>query len=266
MSRLEQIFDRCKREERKALVIFASCGCPTMNDSEILIGDAIAAGADIIELGVPFSDPMADGKVIQAASQVALANGADFGKILELAGRLRRKYPETALIIFSYFNVLLSYGLERAAAAMAEQGVDGVLAVDLPLEERGELSGICEAANLSLIPLVSPSTSPERAAQIVAGATGFVYCVTVRGVTGERGELPAELRERLTRLRQLSPVPVLAGFGIADGKSARAAGADADGVVVGSAAVRICNGPDALPEKRKKLGSLVSELAAALKK
>ncbi len=264
-NRFEQIFERCRAEKRKALAVFASCGCPTMAESEMLIEEAIKSGADIIELGVPFSDPMADGKVIQEASQVALANGANLTKILEMAGRLRAKHPETGLVLFSYFNVLLSYGLERAAAEMAARGVDGVLAVDLPLEERGELSKICDRAGLSLIPLVSPSTPPERAAAIVAGATGFIYCVTVRGVTGERGELPAELRQRLSLLRKQSPVPVLAGFGIADGASARAAGAGADGVVVGSALVRICNSALSQEEKQKTLGSLVTELADSLK-
>ena len=194
-TRINRCLERCRAEKRGALVVYVTVGCPSPAESEALIGRLIEAGADMIELGVPFSDPMADGPVIQRAGQLALQAGTTLPEILAIAGRIRKRFPETPLVLFSYYNVLLNYGLDRLGADLRSAGVDGLLAVDLPLEERGEVVPICEANGIQLIPLVSPATSPERAAKIAAGCSGFVYCITVRGVTGAAARAGGGTRE-----------------------------------------------------------------------
>ena len=261
MDRIQKIFRKCRDEKRKALVIFNSCGLPDEKSSEELIGKSIEAGADIIELGVPFSDPIADGVMIQKASQIALKNGITLKKILAMAQRIHAKYPDTGLILFSYFNVMMNYGLEALAAKLEQIGVDGILAVDAPYEESGELKPLCAKHHLHLIPLVSPTTGLARAEMIMRDATGFVYYVTVRGVTGERSKLPPELAERLAQLRSLSPVPVVAGFGISTEDAARAVAKHADGVVVGSAAIHPMFGEENISERQEKVAVLVKSLA-----
>ena len=251
MDRLKNIFAR----RRKALVIFDSCGSPTLEESEKRLESIVVNGADIVELGVPFSDPMADGPVIQRASLKALQAGVTLKDVIAVAAKLRKKHPETGIVIFGYFNVFLQYGLEKFAADLEKVGVDGVLVVDLPYEERDEFLPCCVKHHLSLIPLVAPSTSTERAAMTTRDATGFVYCVTARGVTGERKELPPELAGRLEELRKVSPVPVAAGFGIDGPESAALAAKHADAVVVGSAAVKL---------PLAKLGPFIASLRAAL--
>lgn len=238
MDRISEIFSRRRAEHRAALIIFISAGYPTMDDCEKAVERAIAGGADIIELGVPFSDPMADGPVICNASRIALEQGTTLESVLQLAGRIRRKHPKTGLILFSYMNPIFHYGLERLGQELQDLGVDGLLAVDLPLEERGELDGICRSHGLHLIPLVSPVTPEARIRQIVSNASGFVYCISVRGITGARKNMPADLAERLELVRRLSPIPVAAGFGIADSAAAEAVAKHADGVIVGSAFVQ----------------------------
>ena len=237
-ARLQSVFAHAKAEGRAARVLYMPCGFPSMAETEAVMEALIAGGADVLELGVPFSDPIADGPVIQAAGQQALAGGVDLPKILALAGNLRAKHPETGLVLFSYYNPILAYGPERLCADAAAAGVDGLLVVDVPHEEEAELRPIAEAAGLSWIPLVSPATTPERAKELVAGCDGFVYVITVRGITGERKALPPELAERLEALRQVTDLPLAAGFGISDRATAEAIAAHADGYVVGSAAVR----------------------------
>ena len=235
MTRLQKIFSAGK----KVLVIFDSCGAPDMTESEARLDAIIEAGADIVELGIPFSDPVADGPVIQKASQTALAKGATLGKILEMAARIRGRHGETGLIFFGYCNVFMQYGWENLFAKLAEIGADGILVVDLPYEERQEIAPYCRKYGIPQIPLIGPSTDIERAKMLTAEAEGFVYCINARGVTGARAELPPELVGRLDALRSVSPIPVASGFGISDPVSAAAAARHADAVVVGSAAVRL---------------------------
>lgn len=243
MNRITSIFQNCRSEKRAALIIFAEAGYPNLAQSEQDIDIAIENGADIIELGIPFSDPMADGPVISSAGQTAIEHGANLKNILEMAARIRQRHPDTGLVLFSYFNVMYNYGLEALCAELQRIGVDGILAVDLPLEERDGLLAPCRAHNLHLIPLVSPATSPERARAIVQDVTGFVYYVSVRGITGARASMPPELAQNLAMLREISPVPVVVGFGIASRESAHAVAECADGVVVGSAFVSACTAP-----------------------
>lgn len=237
-ARLRAAFARAEKEGRPARVFFMTVGFPSLAESETVMETLIEGGADVLELGVPFSDPIADGAVIQSASQQALRNGVTVADTLTLAQRLRVKHPEIGLVLFSYCNPLLAYGIPRLCADAAAAGVDGVLAVDVPHEEESELRPFVEAAGLSWIPLISPATTRERAARLTAGCDGFAYVITARGITGERKELPPELADRLAALHAVTDLPLAAGFGIADATMACAVGQHAQGVVIGSAAVR----------------------------
>ena len=233
MDRIANIF-----AARKPLVIFTSVGYPTEEQSEQAVCAAIEKGADIIELGVPFSDPMADGPVISAASQVAIKEGMTLPKTIAFAARLRAKYPQTGLILFSYMNPLLHIGYDAVCQQLADAGVDGILPVDLPLEERDELLAPARAHGLHVIPLVSPLTPEDRVAKIVEGMTGFVYYINVAGVTGARDTLPPEVAERIAMIKRHTSLPVAAGFGIASAAAAKAAANAADGVISGSGFVK----------------------------
>jgi tryptophan synthase alpha chain len=263
-NRIEKIFERCRDEKRAALILFTCCGYPDMENSERIIQGAIDSGADIIELGVPFSDPMADGMIIQKASQIALQNGASLKKVLAMAERLRKRNPNTGFILFSYFNVLLSYGLEALTDELARIGVDGILSVDLPYEEKAELEPLCKQKGLHLIPLVSPATSPERARLITGQASGFVYYIAVRGITGVRTELPQELIARLEEMGRISPIPVVAGFGIGDPETARKIAKHARGIVVGSAGMSLLVQEKPLEERISDFKHFVKSLSGSL--
>ena len=233
MDRLSNIF-----ATRKPLIIFTSVGYPTEEQNEQAVCAAIEKGADIIELGVPFSDPMADGPVISAASQVAIKNGMTLPKTIAFAARIRAKYPQIGLILFSYMNPLLHIGYDAICQQLVEAGVDGILPVDLPLEERDELLVPARAHGLHIIPLVSPLTPEDRVAKIVEGMTGFVYYINVAGVTGARDTLPPEVAERIAMIKRHTTLPVAAGFGIASAAAAKAAANAADGVISGSGFVK----------------------------
>ncbi|MDD3155160.1 MAG: tryptophan synthase subunit alpha [Victivallaceae bacterium] len=243
MDRIAEIFTNCAKENRSALILFVSAGYPDMAASEAAAELAIEQGADILELGVPFSDPIADGPVIAQASKVALANGINLAKVLQLAKRIRARHPKTGLILFSYLNVMYHYSLAKLTAKLSEIDMDGILAVDLPLEERDELSGLCRQNHLHLISLVTPATPEERVTRIMAGASGFLYYVSVRGVTGARKKLPSELKQSLDLLRSRTTLPVAVGFGISDGATAAELAPHADGIIVGSAFLEVIGDP-----------------------
>ena len=238
MNRLQQAFANANAQGRPGRVLFMPCGFPTEEATLEVMETLVRGGADVLELGVPFSDPIADGAVIQAASQQALKGGACLTRILALARTLRARHPALGLVLFSYFNPIMAYGSARLCADAAAAGIDGLLVVDVPYEEQAELKPTATAAGLSWIPLISPATRPERAKQIIAGCDGFVYVITVRGITGARKQLPPELAGRLAELRALTPLPLAAGFGISDAATAAEIGRHAQGVVIGSAAVR----------------------------
>ncbi|MFA5204329.1 MAG: tryptophan synthase subunit alpha [Lentisphaeria bacterium] len=263
---IEAVFDACRRDKRKALVVYVTGGDPSLAFTERLLPRLAAAGADIIELGVPFSDPMADGPVIQAASQRALAGGASLDGLLAMLKRLKGALT-APLVLFSYYNVLLQYGVDRLARDSAAAGVAGWLVVDLPAEEAAEVAPELERAGLCRIPLVAPTTPPDRLPKVLAGAAagGFVYYITVTGVTGARRELPPDLADNLQSLRRQTALPVVAGFGVASPETARQVAAHADGVVVGSALVKLmADQPD--DEARIAAGArFVGSLAAALR-
>jgi tryptophan synthase alpha chain len=264
MNRIDRAFQTCRAEGRKALVSFVCAGDPDLAASARLVTAIAGAGTDIVELGVPFSDPMADGPTIQAASQRALAAGTTLAGVLEMATRVRQT-TAVPLVLFSYYNVIFHYGIERLAAAAARAGIDGVLLVDVPFEEMGEVQPALDRFGLPIIRLVAPTTPPERIALITRNAGGFIYCITVTGVTGARQQLPDDLSEQLGRVRAVSPVPVVAGFGISAPEMARTVAAHADGVVVGSALVQRMAGPGSVDDRIADCAHFVGELASALR-
>jgi tryptophan synthase alpha chain len=231
-------FQRAFGEKRPLLVIYLTIGDPTLEDSRACAKAALEAGADILELGVPFSDPTADGPVIAAASQRALRAGGSLRTALAVAAELRKE-TEAPLVLFTYLNPILAYGESLLPKAAVEQGVDGLLIVDLPPEEGAELRQAAREVDLALIPLVAPTTSEERATRIVKDARGFVYYVSLTGVTGA-GDAPLETAGRRAReLGERSGLPVAVGFGIdTPEKARRVADQGVQAVVVGSAVVK----------------------------
>ena len=256
MSRIAETFERLKKEGRKGLVAYMTAGDPDMTVSEKNIRCALDNGVDVLELGVPFSDPTADGPAIQAASQRALASGVTVAKVLELVRRLRADYAETPMILFGYANPLLSYGYEKVCADAAAAGADGMLLVNIPPEEEGEIRGYMTRNGLAMIRLIAPTTPRDRAERILEGAEGFVYYIMVRGVTGKREELASDLESHVKELRGCTDLPIGVGFGVSNGEQAAAAAACADAVVVGSALVEAA--------REGGLTELVRELRQAL--
>lgn len=239
MSRIDRRFAALREQDRKALIPFITAGDPSLEALVPVMHALVAAGADVIELGVPFSDPMADGPTIQRSSERALARGAGLDWILASVRSFRAGDDATPVILMGYLNPVEIRGAEAYAAALAEAGVDGALLVDLPPEEARPVARAFEAAGLALILLVSPTTAQARLELLCEHAAGYLYYVNFAGVTGASERLdPAAAGTRLRAIRAAAGVPVVAGFGIGDAGSARAMSLDADGVVVGSALVR----------------------------
>jgi tryptophan synthase alpha chain len=250
---------------RAALMPYLMGGFPDVEGS-IAIGEAYAdAGADLVELGVPFSDPLADGPVIHAAGTRALTAGATLHAILQVAARLSERLP---VVLMCYANPLLARGVERFAGELAAAGASGLIVPDLPLEEAGAVRIALDAAGLALVPLIAPTTPDDRLAAITRGARGFVYTVSVTGTTGERSGVDGALASVLARAKAHSPVPVAVGFGISTPEqAAAAAAAGADGVIVGSRLVRAATeAVDAGTDPAAPVGELVAALAKALQR
>lgn len=261
---LQQRLAELAARGRTALVIYLTVGDPSPEVSLACARAAIAAGADVLELGVPFSDPTADGPVIAAASHRAIARGGSLTRALEVAKALRAE-SDVPLVLFSYFNPILAFGEERLPLAAIDAGVDACLVVDLPPEEGAALRSAAQRADLAIIPLVAPTTSAAREGDVVRGARGFVYMVSVAGVTGS-AEAPLESAARRARaLRERSGLPVVVGFGIdSAAKAAGVAAIGVDGVVVGTAIVRAIAEAPSDDESVRRVGALVAELSSAL--
>jgi tryptophan synthase alpha chain len=237
MSRIAETFARLKSEGRTALMPYLMTGFPE-RDSALELAPALeAAGADLFELGVPFSDPLADGATVQRASERALANGVRLPFCLETAAALRARGVTAPLVLMGYFNPFLQYGLERFAADAVAAGVDGLIIPDLPPEEAGECQAACRAAGLDLILFVAPTTPDERIAQVARLASGFIYCVSLTGVTGARRELWSGLPDFLARVRRHTDLPLVVGFGISSAEHVRQVGAHAEGAICASALI-----------------------------
>lgn len=238
MKRIANAFAKARSEGRGAFVAYLTMGFPSLAESERAADEIVAGGADILELGVPFSDPFADGGVIRSAAYEALRQGVTLDDVITLAGRIRARHPETGIVLFSYYNPIFSKGLETFADAASAAGIDAVLAVDLPLEERDELMSVLSPKGIGYVPLIAPNTPLDRVKESEKGLDdSFLYVITVKGTTGARTELPADLASRLDAIRSVAHLPVAAGFGISTMEQAREVSRHADGFVVGSALV-----------------------------
>lgn len=237
MSRIDDAFARLRPQRRAGLVAFLTVGYPSVDDTLRLVPALIDGGADLIELGVPFSDPLAEGPTIQRSSHHALLQGVTPRVCLDVVAALRQRGVEAPLILMGYYNPLLAYGLEEFCRDAAAAGADGIIAVDLPPEESHPLRDACRAHGLDLIYLLAPTSTEERIELVARLASGFVYCVSVTGVTGARQELPSGLSSFVTRVRARIPLPIAVGFGISKRKHFRAVGRIAEATVIGSAII-----------------------------
>ena len=239
MNRIDRLFERKREQGAAAMIFYLTAGYPDMAATERVIDVLAEEGVDLIELGIPFSDPIADGPTIQEASRVALEGGATVRGILELVGRVRRRHPELVVVLFGAYNPIFRMGDERFVAAAAQAGADGILIPDLPPEEARDVRRAAGEQGLSMVFLAAPTTPPERMRLIAEASTGFIYYISVKGVTGARAELPADLKGKLEMLKSVTDKPVAVGFGIAGPEQTRAVAAIADGVVVGSKLVQM---------------------------
>ncbi len=234
MSRIKSAFDRLNAEGRKALIPFVTAGDPDVALTLPLLHTLVEAGADVIELGVPFSDPMADGPTIQRASERALAKGMTLRKVLQLVVDFRKTDEKTPIVLMGYANPIEAMGLEKFAAAASTAGVDGVLVVDYPPEEAQNFGAAMKANGMDPIFLIAPTSTAERIAQVATIASGYVYYVSLAGVTGSGALNVDAVAERLPAIREKTGLPVGVGFGIRDAETAARIAAFADAVVVGS--------------------------------
>ncbi|MBC8161221.1 MAG: tryptophan synthase subunit alpha [Roseiflexaceae bacterium] len=251
-SRIAETFARCKAEGRIALMPYLMVGYPERGSTMALAPALEQAGADLFELGVPFSDPLADGATIQRAAEQSLRNGVRLPDCLRTAADLRAAGLQAPLVMMGYYNPFLQYGIDRLCADAQAAGVDGLIIPDLPPEEAEEASAACQANQLDLICFVAPTTPEPRIRQIAQIASGFIYCVALTGVTGARTELWSGLPDFLARVRQHTDLPLVVGFGISTAAHIRQVGAYADGAIVASALI---NTLDALAPEAQTAGA-----------
>lgn len=262
MSRISQCFENLKADGQTALIPYVTAGDPEPWVTVPLLHALVDGGADIIELGIPFSDPMCDGPVIQKACERALKNDVSIKTVLDMVKKFREKNTETPIVLMGYANPIEAVGYEKFAELAKAAGVDGVLTVDVPPEESTEFRTIMDENGIDTIYLVAPTTSPERMATIASFARGFIYYVSIKGVTGAAALDVAEVSEKLAELRKLTTLPLGVGFGIRDGKSAAAVSDIADAVVVGSTLVRCI---EEHAERMEELPAAVAGLLAEMR-
>ncbi len=263
MNRIDRVLAETRAKGRAALIPFITAGDPDLATTADLIPELFAAGADIIEIGVPHSDPIAEGPTIQAASFRSLEQRTDLDQVLELCSSAR-EVTEAPLILMGYLNNALARGEERLARDCAAAKVDGLIVADAPYEEAPALQSACEAHGVHRILMVAPTSTPERVVQISARSRGFVYCVSTTGVTGARRELPRDLSLLVGRIKRVTATPVCVGFGISTPEHAAAVGRLADGVIVGSALVSRIGAANSRSDAVSAAREFVSGLAAAL--
>ncbi len=237
MNRIQIKFKKLKEQNRKALIGFIVCGDPDIETSREIVLQLCKAGVDIIELGVPFSDPTADGPVIQRAARRALAHNVSLTSVLEFAGELRQK-TETPIILFSYYNPLFKFGAEKLYYEAVNAGIDGLLVVDLPPEESRELTEKWNGNDLSFIRLIAPTTPEDRIRKIVNDASGFIYLISKTGITGSEGLDYEEISTMVGKIKKYSDLPVCVGFGVSTDQEVRKIASFSDGVIIGSAIIR----------------------------
>jgi tryptophan synthase alpha chain len=239
VSRIDATFARLRARGERALMPYFTAGDPSLADTRRLVVAAERAGADVVELGVPFSDPIADGPVVQRAGARALAAGASLARVLELVAGLRADGVRLPIALMTYYNPVLAFGLKSLVRTALDAGADGLIVPDLPYEEADPLREEAEPAGLDLVQLVAPTSTPPRMKAIARLSRGFIYVVSVLGITGERRHLPPELDAQVRTLRLVTTKPVCVGFGVSTPEQVAAVGTLADGVIVGSAIVRL---------------------------
>jgi tryptophan synthase alpha chain len=239
MSRIQSTWQTLAAQQRRALILYLTIGFPERESALRIVPELLAAGADMIELGVPFSDPLADGATVQRATEQALRNRVNVAYCLQTVRELRAAGVQAPLLLMGYLNPMLQYGVERFCDEAETAGVDGLIVPDLPAEEAGELHAACQQHAIDLIQFLSPTSTPERVAHVAELSSGFIYCVSLTGVTGVRSELPRELPDFLARVRSQTQTPLAVGFGISRPEHAQQVAQIADGVVVGSALLNV---------------------------
>lgn len=262
MNRINRKFRSLKKEKKKAFIAFITAGDPSMQATERLVYELAANGADLIELGVPFSDPLADGPTIQAASERALKHNTNLKDILGLVKKLRKK-TDIPLVLMTYYNPVFKYGLEKFAGDSKQAGVDGIIVPDLPPEEGADLNRALRRNGLDMIYLLAPTSAKGRIRSIAAKSKGFIYYVSLTGVTGARAKLPEEISASVKTIKRLTKTPVCVGFGISSPEEARRVARAADGIIVGSAIVKVIEKNLRDKDMVKKVGRFVKGLARA---
>lgn len=254
--RLDNTFRRLRDQREGALVTFITAGDPSIEDTPGLIVTLAESGADIVELGIPYSDPLADGPSVQASSQRALERGVTPARVLDLV-REARHHTDVPLVLMTSYNLVLRYGLDKFAQVAADVGVDGLILTDLPPEEAAPWKQEADALGLATVFLSAPTSTPERVRLIAQNTTGFVYCVSRTGVTGARRDLPPELQTTVAQIRQATDKPVCVGFGISTPEHVAQVVALADGAVIGSALVDFLHQHADSPTRDEDLRRLV---------
>jgi tryptophan synthase alpha chain len=262
-TRIARLFERLRAERRPALIAYITAGDPAPAVTPDLVAALERGGADLIELGVPFSDPIADGPVIQRGSERALKAGTKLATVLEIAAEIRKR-SEIPLLLFTYMNPVLHYGLEPLAKAAVASGIDGCLLTDLSVEEAEPYTHVMRRAGLDTVFLAAPTSSRRRLELVAKYSTGFIYLVSRTGVTGERANVSDSVAPLVTAMRGVTGLPLAVGFGISTAEHVRAIGAIADGVVVGSAFERVIEGNAASPQLPARIEALARELASGL--
>ena len=263
MSNIATTLNALKERGEKALITFITAGDPDLATSEQIVHTLIESGVDLIELGFPFSDPMADGPTIQLASERALASGTTLRGVLDMVARVRQ-YSNVPIVLMGYYNPVFCYGPEQFACDAAVAGVDGLLLVDLPAEEAGELHPLLKDAGVDLITLLAPTTGEKRSTLLAAEGEGFLYYVSMTGVTGSQKVDAGAIAAAVNSLKIQSPVPVAVGFGVSTPKDAGAVARIADAVVIGSALVKLIDEFSGSPRMLDEVKSFVQKLKAAI--
>ena len=264
MSRIETILSKCKSEGRKALITFITAGDPDKETSLEVLKSLSDAGADIIELGMPFADPGADGPVIQQANQRALNNGANMVQTLEMVRAFRQGNQETPIVLMGYFNPLLSYGLQRFTRDAQQAGVDGLIIVDLPPEEDVDLRTQCQECGIDLIRLITPTSDRTRLPVLLDGVSGFLYYVSITGVTGAAKPDLNAIKPHIDTIREYTDLPVAIGFGISQESHCKELSKFADGLIVGSHFVKLMQDTPTVKEGIKAVCNRVKQFKAVL--
>lgn len=259
MGRIAGVFEKLKEQGKKGFIPFITAGDPDLESTEKLLLVLADSGATVIELGVPFSDPMADGPVIQRASERALRHGFGLQEILDTVARARKKI-DTPIILFSYYNPLLQFGLKKVAKAAREAGLDGVLVTDLTPEEAGEFEAELRAQSLDMIFLVAPTSTDERLRLVAQRASGFIYAVSRAGVTGAQASVSEEAEKLVKRMRRFTELPIAVGFGVSSAAQVREVNRYADAVVMGSAIVAEMERIGKAPDHAERVGKFLTGL------